>query len=171
MRDKRRHLICAMLAAPCVLVAPFAARSARAAAGPPTTGSKLPLVDLPLVDGGTFKAAEADGRVVVVYWWASWCPFCAEMSPHVEALWRAQRERGLIVLGISIDRTAEAPRAYRQRRGYTFPSALYDPKIEHVLPKPKTVPTTWVRDRNGRVAWAATGQLFPEDVAEIARFL
>lgn len=107
----------------------------------------------------------------MVYWWASWCPFCAEMTPHVEKLWLAHRDRGLMVLGISIDRSVEAPRAYRRRRGYTFPSAMHEPRIERVLPKPRSVPTTWVLDRRGRVVMAETGQLFPEDVAEISRFL
>jgi thiol-disulfide isomerase/thioredoxin len=171
MRDRRRHLIRGLFLAPWALVPSAAVRLAQATATPPATGSKLPLVDLPLIEGGTFKAAEATGRVVVIYWWASWCPFCAEMTPHVEALWRAQRERGLIVLGISIDKSVEAPKAYRAKRGYTFPSALYESGLERLLPRPKVVPTTWVRDRKGRVAWAATGQLFPEDVAELARFL
>lgn len=118
-----------------------------------------------------FRASEVQGRVVVIYWWASWCPFCAEMTPDVEKLWRGYRNRGLTVLGISIDNRIEAPRAYRRKRGYTFPTAMYDAKVERYLPKPNTIPVTWVRDRKGRVVSAVTGQMFPEDVAEIARFL
>ena len=167
MLEKRRGLIGALLAAPLTLATPRAAR----ATTQPRKGDKLALVDLPLLGGGTFWAAEANGRVLAIYWWASWCPFCREMSPDVEKLWQAHRERGLLVLGISIDRTAEAAATYLKKRGYTFPSAWYQPAIEHVLPKPKTVPTTWVRDRQGRVVMAATGQLFPEDTADIAKFL
>lgn len=166
MLEKRREVLRVLLAAPCALAVP----RARAAVGP-KKGDMLRLVDLPLIEGGTFRAAEAQGRVVAIYWWASWCPFCREMSPDVEKLWRAQRDRGLTVLGISIDRTLEAAAAHRRRFGYTFPSAMYAPGIEPALPKPKTVPTTWVRDRQGRVVLAATGQLFPEDVADIAKFL
>ena len=167
MLGKRRQFIGALLAAPCALAVPLRA----GAAAQPRKGDPLALVDLPLLGGGTFKAAEAKGRVVAIYWWASWCPFCREMTPDVEKLWQAHRERGLVVLGISIDRTAEAAATYLRKRGYTFPSALYQPAIENVLPKPKTVPTTWVRDRQGRVVMAATGQLFPEDTADIAKFL
>ena len=166
MLEKRRYFIGALLAAPCTLVAPIAARASQ-----PRKGDKLALVDLPLLDGGTFRAAEANGRVLAIYWWASWCPFCREMTPDVEKLWRAHRDRGLVVLGISIDRTADAAATYLKKRGFTFPSALYQPSMEPVLPKPKTVPTTWVRDRQGHVVMAATGQLFPEDTADIARFL
>jgi thiol-disulfide isomerase/thioredoxin len=171
MHDKRRDLIRALLAAPCGFVASWAAPVARAAPRLPAVGSPLELPDLPLIEGGTFQAAEAKGRVVMVYWWASWCPFCAEMSPHVEKLWRDQRERGLVVLGIAIDRSAEAPLQYRRRRGFTFPSTLYEARLESVLARPRSVPVTWVRDRKGLVVMTETGQMFPEDVAEIARFL
>lgn len=172
MRDTRRNAIRTLLAAPWVLVPCLAStRMIQAAPASPAVGGKLVLPELPLIDGGRFKPAEANGRVVVVYWWASWCPFCAEMTPHVEKLWQAQRQRGLTVLGISIDRTVEAARTYRQRRNYTFPSAMYGEAVERVLAKPKSVPTTWVRNREGRVVMVEMGQMFPEDVAEIARFL
>lgn len=148
-----------------------AATSAQAARPLPALGSKLALADLPLIEGGSFKASEANGKVVVVYWWASWCPFCAEMSPHIERLWRSQRERGLTVIGISIDTSIEAPRDYRRRKGYTFPSALYAQNIEATMPKPQGIPVVWVRGRSGQVVMAEHGQLFPEDVEQIARFL
>jgi hypothetical protein len=45
------------------------------------------------------------------------------------------------------------------------------PAVARVLPKPKGLPVTVVRGRDGRVRMAEAGQLFPEDVAEIARFL
>ena len=170
MRNSRRHAIGTLLGAPAALMPWLPATSARAAA-PPVPGSKLALADLPLMEGGTFRAAEAEGKVVVVYWWASWCPFCAEMTPSIEELWRTQRERGMAVIGISIDRSVEAAKESRRRRGYTFPSTIHGPGIEHVLPKPRTVPVLWVRDRAGKVVMAETGQLFPEDVAQIARFL
>lgn len=152
----------ALLASPWILPA--------AAAEVSPVGSPLRLADLPLLEGGQFKAADAEGKVVVVYWWASWCPFCAEMSPHIEKLWLAQRARGLTVLGISIDTKLDAALEYRRRKGYTFPSAHVS-AADKVIPKPKGLPVTWVRDRGGRLAMAEAGQLFPEDIEQIARFL
>ena len=152
------------------LAAPWALSRARTPAGAPVVGDTLVLVDAPLLEGGAFRAAEAERKLVVLYWWASWCPFCAEMSPHIEKLWRAERRRGLEVLGISIDATAEAALEHRRRRGYTFPSAMAT-SVQGVLPRPKVIPVLWVRDRGGRVVMAETGQLFPEDIEAIARFL
>ena len=93
----RRKLMqtAAALAAPCV-----AARAwAREPGAPlPKVGSVLSLPALTLLDGSAWKPSAAGGKTLVVYWWASWCPFCAVQSPHIEALWRAQKARGLEVL-------------------------------------------------------------------------
>ena len=137
----------------------------------PALGSALALPPVRLFDGSEFAPAQAAGKVVVIYWWASWCPFCAQQSPHMDALWRAQRGRGLAMLGLAIDRTSEPAIAYLQKKGYTFPAGLFTPEVAQVLPKPKGLPVTVVRGRDGRVAMAEVGQLFPEDVEDIARFL
>lgn len=138
---------------------------------PPALGSRLVLPDLALLDGNRFRAADADGQVLVLYWWASWCPFCAQQSPSMEKLWRAQQGRGLRMLGLSIDRKAEDATHYLQKKGYTFPAALVTPAVAQVLPKPRGLPVTLVRGRDGRVLAAEAGQMFPEDVESFARFL
>ena len=171
MTQRRRAIVALLAGAAWPLGPSLAATSRDAAKDSLRVGEPLGLVDAPLIEGGTFRAAEAEGRLVVVYWWASWCPFCAEMSPSVEKLWRDHRDRGLTVLGISIDKRIDAAREYRRRRGYTFPSTQFSERSQTVLPWPKAVPTLWVRDRAGRVAMVETGQMFAEDVEQIARLL
>ena len=137
----------------------------------PALGSALSLPDVLLLDGSRYSAASAAGQVVVVYWWASWCPFCAVQSPHIDRLWRTHRAQGLQVLGLSIDRSAEDATRYLAQRGYSFPSGMVTPAITRVLPQPQGLPVTVVRGREGRVRAAEAGQLFPEDIEQFARFL
>ena len=138
---------------------------------PPKPGTPLALPEVPLLDGGLFRPSSADGQVLVLYWWASWCPFCALQSPHMEALWRSGRGRGLQVLGLSIDRQPDEAKAYLAKRAYTFPSGWVTPAVAKALPKPRGLPVTVVRGRDGRVLMGEAGQLFPEDVELIAKFL
>jgi thiol-disulfide isomerase/thioredoxin len=174
----RRRRLLATLALPLaagrtLAQAPGADAAARESRAPPlpAPGTRLDVPSIVRLDGSRFEPAEADGRVLVLYWWASWCPFCAVTSPHVEQLWRAERARGLQMLALSIDRRPEDASAYLARRGYTFPSAWVTPAFEQALPKPKGLPVTLVRGRDGRVLQAEAGQLFPEDVAALARHL
>lgn len=135
----------------------------------PKLGTPLALPEVAIFDGTRFRAQP--GEVVVVYWWASWCPFCAVQSPSMQKLWDTERARGLRFLGLAIDKRVEDAQAYLKKRGYTFPSGWFTPEVARVLPQPKGLPVTLVRGRDGRVALAEAGQLFPEDIAEIGRFL
>lgn len=137
----------------------------------PALGSALPLVAAPLLGGGRFEPAQAEGRVLVLYWWASWCPFCAQQSPEMQKLWDAQRARGLQMLALSIDKKPGDASAYLQKKGYTFPAAWLGPELAPNYPKPDGLPVTVVRGKDGRVVQAEKGQLFPEDVADLARWL
>ena len=156
-----------------------AALSQAADAPPSTSRPRLPpldgelvVADVPLLDGATFHAADASGKVLVLYWWASWCPFCAIQTPMMQALWDAQRKRGLLMLGISIDERPDDARRYLSKRGYTFPSTFQSPIVRRLLPLPgKGLPVTVVRGRNRRVVMAEAGQVFAEDIARIDRFL
>ena len=137
----------------------------------PAVGSALPLVAAPLLGGGRFEPAQAEGRALVLYWWASWCPFCAQQSPEMQKLWAAQKTRGLRMLALSIDKKPEDAMAYLTRRGYSFPAVWVSPEVARFYPKPDGLPVTVVRGKDGRMVQAEKGQLFAEDVAELARWV
>lgn len=159
------------LAGLCVGTAPAAASDEDRALPLPALGSRILLPEVALFDGTTFRPAQAQGRIVVLYWWASWCPFCAQTTPWIDKFWQAHLDRDLHVLGLSIDRKADDAIAYLARRGYRFPAGLATPEVTRVLPKPKGLPVTLVLGRDARVLAAEAGQLFPEDVAQFDRFL
>ncbi|HSM21684.1 MAG TPA: TlpA disulfide reductase family protein, partial [Rubrivivax sp.] len=102
LHGRRRALAAGLLTA--CFGAPALAQSAAPAGDkggpPPAPGTPLAVPELTLFDGHRFTPAEAEGQVLVLYWWASWCPFCALQSPHMEKLWLAQRGRGLRFLGL-----------------------------------------------------------------------
>ena len=137
----------------------------------PDVGAPLALAPVGLFDGSRFAPAQADGQVLVLYWWASWCPFCAQQSPRIEALWQAHRAQGLSVLGLSIDRDSSAALHYIRQKKYSFPTGMFTPEVAKILPKPAGLPVTVVRGRDGRVVLAQAGEMFPEDIERIAKFL
>lgn len=185
MNPQRRKLVAssALLAGGLALGRSALAQSAPAApsspgveakAGPlPALGTPLTLPEVQLLDGTVFRPAQAEGRVLAIYWWASTCPFCALQSPEMQKLWESQRAlggKGLQLLTLSIDRKPEDALAYLQKKGYTFPVGFVTPAIHRVLPKPKGLPITLIRGRDGRLLQAEKGQLFPEDVELLARW-
>ncbi len=142
-----------------------------AAPAMPPVGAFLRLPQVQLFDGSTFQPATADGHLLVLYWWSSTCPFCALQSPDMQKLWLAHKNRGLQMLTLSVDRTPQAAVAYLQKKGYTFPAGFVTPEVQRVLPKPRGLPITLVRGRDGRVLQAEKGQMFAEEIEQLARWL
>lgn len=151
-----------------------------AQSGPPPSEAKAPalpelgtvwkLPPLAMLDGSQFTPEQARGQVVVVYWWASTCPFCALQSPEMQKLWAAHQTKGMKMLALSVDRKKEDALPYLQKRGYTFPAGWVTPAFQAALPKPKGLPITVVLGRDGKVLQAERGQLFPEDVEQLAKW-
>ena len=87
----------------------------------------------------------------------------------MQALWQSQRQRGLKMVALSIDKSAEDARAYLLKRGYTFPAAWASPQWRAQFPKPKGLPITLLLDGQRKVVLAEKGQMFAEDVEAIAQ--
>ncbi len=143
----------------------------------PKAGSVLRLPDMTLLDGSVWRASEMRGKTLVVYWWASWCPFCAVQSPHIEALWRAHKAAGLCVLALSIDKQPAAASAYLAAKGYSFPAGMLTAEVAQSLPKPAGLPVVVVLKSNaqdgriGQFVFAESGEMFPEDVEGLKKYL
>ena len=89
-------------------------------------GHPTPPLRLPRFDGGVTALEDHRERLVVVNFWATWCTPCTAEMPTLEALWRSYKDRGLVVLAVSVDRGA--PRMllepYITRLGLSFPILL-----------------------------------------------
>jgi thiol-disulfide isomerase/thioredoxin len=157
----RRTAALGMLALPLLLWA---------GAGAAQPVRRITWTDVPLLDGSVMRAGDLHGRAVVVELWASWCPFCARQNPHLQKLHEATRGKGLVVLTFSIDRDDATAIAYLRKHGYTFAAARLSPQVEAWFGRRRALPEVYVVDPQGRVVLREEGEMFPEDVAALARF-
>lgn len=160
----RRQLIATVSAIPALLLAP-AVHAAW------STGETVALPPLTLLDGSQLDVAALKGKVAVVQFWASWCPFCAKQNPLIEALHRTHRSRGLEVVTISIDKSRDAAADYMRSKGYTFRAGMVTPAWNAIFRLRKGLPQVYVIGRDGRVLQSEMGEMFEEDVKAIARHL
>ena len=157
------------------LVVPAWAKVAESAL--PKLGTVLQLPDVKLLSGEVWEPQKQTSSTLVVYWWASWCPFCAVQSPHIEALWRAQKANGLQVLALSIDKQESAASSYMKNKGYSFPAGMVTLEVAKMLPKPKGLPVVLVlkidktKPSEGKVVFAEGGEMFPEDIEGLKKYL
>jgi peroxiredoxin len=112
---------------------------------------------LPLLGGQRFRLAEQRGRVVLVNFWATWCPPCREEMPSMERLWRRHRDRGFVLLAISLDADPKVVPPFVKQYGLTFPVAL-DPGLDVANAYGvRALPASFIVDRGGLVAALALG--------------
>lgn len=123
-----------------------------------------------LLDGRTLPASALAGRVVVVEFWASWCPFCARQNPVLQQLYDAHGGRGLEFLTFSIDKEPAKARAYLTQHKYTFPAAMADAQSDKWFGPREGLPELYVVGGDGRIAFKEAKEMFPEDLLALARF-
>jgi cytochrome c biogenesis protein CcmG/thiol:disulfide interchange protein DsbE len=112
------------------------------------------------INNESVKLSDYKGQVVLLDFWATWCGPCKVAMPHIQKLYDEHKERGFVVLSISIDeaRTASKVKPYIKSRGYSF-TVLLDKETEVVaLYNPqKILPYALLIDRNGEIAWRHSG--------------
>ena len=126
-----------------------------ALAGPsnaaPEIGQTAPALVVTALDGQTFDLAQLKGKVVLVNYWATWCAPCRKEMPKLDAFYRRNHDRGLEIVGISIDFDRDLEKARRVARTVSYPTALAKAIHDNGFGIPKGVPITWIIDRDGKV--------------------
>jgi len=87
-------------------------------------GMEAPAFRLTSVDGKKVALSDYRGKIVVIHFGASWCPFCNAEAPHLENLWKTYRERGVQVLVVDVGEPGETVRKWAVASGVTFPVLL-----------------------------------------------
>ncbi len=126
------------------------------AAGAPTpweiddvVGKRAPDFTLKDIDGRDVSLSSLRGRVVLINFWATWCPPCRSEMPSLNSLYKEYRGKGLVVLAISTDRRMSDVKDYVSKNIFEF-QILLDPDMR-VSRRYKvfSIPTTFLIERNG----------------------
>jgi thiol-disulfide isomerase/thioredoxin len=158
----RRRVLAAL-----ALATAGAAPRARAAAA--QKGELVAWPAVTLLDGRRLEPAHWQGRLGVVVFWSTTCPFCRRHNQHVEKLQRAARAAGapLAVLGVARDRDAATVQRYAQAQGYSFDITQDVAPMAAALAPRNLIPQTAVVGRDGRLVQLLPGEMFEEDVMEL----
>lgn len=128
-------------------------------------GATPPPIDLPDLDGSPVELEELAGKVVLIDFWASWCGPCKKEMPMLQALHERHATRGLVVIGINIDRNEKKLESFLKHTPVTF-RIVHDRRAEIASRyELSTMPSTFFVGRNGKLRHVHEG--FREDHAEL----
>jgi thiol-disulfide isomerase/thioredoxin len=146
------------------------ATAAPASAGLPRVGAPAPAVALKALDGTPIDLARLKGKVVVANVWATWCGPCRAEMPMLDAFYRAHRDEGVALVGLSADRSRDLPGVRRVMAAFSYPAGLLSQASVNRLGDQTILPLTLVIDRKGvvRSVFGANGTPLTEPLLEAA---
>ncbi|HEU5208819.1 MAG TPA: TlpA disulfide reductase family protein [Longimicrobiales bacterium] len=140
----------------------------RAAAGIGGSERQAPAFMVETLDGTSIDAETLRGKVVLVNFWATWCPPCRVEMPGFQRVYEARRDEGFVVLGLSTDRgSVRAVGEFVRDRQLTFPVAMAPKPVVRAFGGVRALPTSFLIDRNGVIRQEVTG-LFAEPALRLA---
>lgn len=125
----------------------------------PEVGKIAPSFELKDISGNKISLPQTRGKVVLLNFWATTCGPCREEMPSMNRLYSELKDRGFVVLAVSIDRSEKAVRSFASEQGLSFP-VLMDVEREVFFDHYAVtgLPTTFLIDRSGVIAERVIGQ-------------
>ncbi len=143
--------------------------SAKAEAMPPSPLYELPFRSLSGNGDSDTTLAAYRGKVILLNFWATWCPPCRAELPDLDRVSRRFSARGVVAIGISLDRgdTAAAHvRRFLRNRRIRYPNFLATPTAEMAFGLTGFIPQTFVIDREGFIVGVFEGMGSEDEFAE-----
>lgn len=134
-----------------------------------SSGTAAPAWTLRDLSGKFVKSDEFKGKVVIVDFWATWCPPCRAEIPGFVGLYKRYGDKGLVIVGVSLDQQGAAVvKSFVEKFGVNYPIVMGDAKIAEAFGGVEALPTTFVIDRQGRVVRTHVGfadaETFEKDI-------
>jgi cytochrome c biogenesis protein CcmG/thiol:disulfide interchange protein DsbE len=142
---------------------------------PVSVGDTAPDFTLPTLGAGSLSLRDYRRQVVLVNFWATWCPPCIEETPGLEKFAEQMQNQGVTVIGVSVDQDAGALQRFVTQNRLSFPMARDPDRAVASRFGTFKFPETYILDRDGKVAEKVIGAADWQDprlltfVKELAR--
>ncbi len=125
---------------------------------------KAPAWKLKDLQGHEVRAADFKGKIVVIDFWATWCPPCRAEIPGYINLQKKYADKDLVIIGISLDEDGAAAVApFAKAQGVNYQMLLFNDDVVAAFGGIEGVPTTFLIDREGNIRDKKVGRVAEAD--------
>ncbi len=115
--------------------------------------------ELPDLDGEEITLSDYRGSVVLINFWATWCPPCRAEIPDIEEAYQARRDEGFMVLGVSVEQAPDHVESFVEAMGMSYPVLLDEAGVVSGTYRAPGLPISLFLDREGVIRIRHVGQL------------
>jgi thiol-disulfide isomerase/thioredoxin len=112
-----------------------------------------------LTDNRITGSDALSGKVVLVNFWAIWCPYCRKEMPVIDEFWQAHRNQGFEVVSINVDDPPQKIAAWMRDKGYAFMAAPTNASVAAAFGRVTSLPTSFIVDADGHIRHKIAGQV------------
>jgi len=115
-------------------------------------GEQAPAFSLKDKDGKTYSLESLKGKIIVLNFWATWCPPCRAEIPDFKKVYSEYRDKGVEILGVSLDHKGWGViKPFLEQWEINYPVVLGGAGIARDYGNVRSIPTTFIIDKNGKV--------------------
>lgn len=144
-------LMLGMMLVCCTMVFGAGRRDKSSSEGVVKIGAPAPDFTLRDLEGKSISLQSLHGKVVILTFWATWCPACRSEMPSLNALYRRLARQGVVVLGINGGEPTARVKSFMEKENLDFPVVMDESGDVHALYQIRQYPTMFIIDRQGRL--------------------
>lgn len=139
-----------------------------------TNYKSAPAFTLQNINGENVSLSDFSGKMVILDFWATWCPPCKEEIPHFIELYEQYKDKGLAVIGIALDQGGVGVvKPFVQKYGIQYPILISDGQAAKAYGGINSIPTTFIIDSDGNIRKKYIGyrgkSVFEADIKELLK--
>jgi peroxiredoxin len=125
----------------------------------PAVGEPAPAVSVADLSGKMLRLADHRGRVVLLNFWASWCPPCKDEMPGFQRVWLEQEDKGFSVIAVAVNDVTPAD---VKALGILFPVVVANDRVKRDYGSISSPPVSFLIGRDGKIL-KKVKNVYPED--------
>jgi len=128
----------------------------------------LPSIELETLNKGRLNLSSLENKIVLINFWATWCPPCREEMPYFEKIYSEYKDKGLVIVALSLDAREDFVRDFIKDFGITFPVAMADNELANSYGV-SALPVSFLYDKEGKLVKRKIGayMTLEEDIKKL----
>ncbi len=121
--------------------------------------SEIPTFEIETITGQKLNSEDLKGKVILINFWATWCPPCREEMPYFENIYKKYKDKGFTIIAISVDVNESFVKDFIKDYGVSFPVAMDKEGLSDMYGV-SSLPMSFLYDKGGKLVKKKIGAYF-----------